>query len=318
MIDSSKKCSKCKEVKEVGSFYKDKRRPDGLCSQCKDCQKLRYINNRERILLRCKNYTINNKKSISEYDKKYYMAHKDEINNRHKQYCKDNKAAIDSSRKVYTERNKENISEQKKVYRKNNRERICAQKKEYYNNNLDSVLRRRNSNAKYKLYYDKLTIDEAPKLAEDGASLEVKCRYCGKYFIPNSLQVISRVQALNSTSLGDAFLYCSDNCKKVCPVYRRHKFPKVSKHTTSREVDSLIRQMCFELDNWECQKCGEKVKDVILHCHHILGYAQNPGLGNDIDNVITLCKKCHKEVHTRIGCRYVDLQKNCVTKDLKE
>ena len=34
----------------------------------------------------------------------------------------------------------------------------------------------------------------------------------------------------------------------------------------------------------------------------------NKMVSNDPDNCITLCKKCHKEIHSQDGCRYVDLQ----------
>lgn len=311
----NKKCSKCGEVKDVSEFYKDGYRPDGLCCRCKTCNKLYYDSNREHLLLGCKKYNINNKKSISDYGKKYYEENKDRISSRHRQYYVDNVTTIQSSNKKYREDNKEKIHKQKKVYCANNRKKIREHKKEYYTNNIDAIKQRRIDNAKYYLYYDKLTIDESPRLSVDGVSLEAKCKYCGAYFIPNGLQVVSRVQALNSTSLGDAFIYCSDNCKEACPIYRKHKYPAGFKHTTSREVNPMIRQMCFEEDDWECQKCGKSGKDVSLHCHHILGYAKHPQLGNDIENVITLCKECHKNIHSHIGCRYVDLQKNCPIDD---
>ena len=65
------------------------------------------------------------------------------------------------------------------------------------------------SNAKYELYKDKLTIDEDPRLSKDGISLEVKCRYCGKYFIPTNSQTSNRIGALNCNG-GDKGLYCSE------------------------------------------------------------------------------------------------------------
>ena len=34
----SKKCPKCKARKPLESFYKNKNRPDGLCSYCKTCK----------------------------------------------------------------------------------------------------------------------------------------------------------------------------------------------------------------------------------------------------------------------------------------
>lgn len=38
-----------------------------------------------------------------------------------------------------------------------------------------------------------------------------------------------------------------------------------------------------------------------------LYYAQNKMLANDPDSCITLCKSCHKFVHSQEGCRYIDL-----------
>ena len=173
-----------------------------------------------------------------------------------------------------------------------------------HNSKTNRVLR------KFSTYKHQLTIDEAPILAKDGVSLEVKCRYCGKYFIPKTSQVIHRVNALKAVCgvTGECFIYCSDNCKEACPVYKRIKHPKGFKKASSREVNPLIRQLVFERDIWVCQKCGKTTNEVGLHCHHIKSYTQNKILGNDIDNCITLCKDCHKEVHTQDDCKYHELK----------
>jgi 5-methylcytosine-specific restriction endonuclease McrA len=34
----------------------------------------------------------------------------------------------------------------------------------------------------------------------------------------------------------------------------------------------------------------------------------NKVMANDPDNCITLCKDCHKQVHSREGCKYSDLK----------
>lgn len=135
--------------------------------------------------------------------------------------------------------------------------------------------------------------------------LGASCVYCGKIFIPNLRAVCSRLRVINGQHGGDSNFYCSDSCKKSCPTFNKIKYPKGFKKGTSREVSTYLRKECFERDNWECQKC-DSVKD--LHCHHIKGYARNKILANDIDNVITLCKICHEEVHSEVGCRYVDLK----------
>ena len=138
--------------------------------------------------------------------------------------------------------------------------------------------------------------------------LEVRCTYCGQWYAPTRHSVQNRLDAINSLNQGEQRLYCSENCKQACPTFGQHRYPKGFKKATSREVSTYLRQMVFERDNWECQKCGKTIKETALHCHHIKGYAQNKILANDIDNCITLCKDCHKEVHKQHGCGYVDLQ----------
>ena len=64
--------------------------------------------------------------------------------------------------------------------------------------------------------------------------------------------------------------------------------------------------MVFAQDSWECQLCSSIEN---LHCHHITGVEQNPIESADIDNCITLCKVCHKYIHSQEGCRYYDLRR---------
>ena len=162
--------------------------------------------------------------------------------------------------------------------------------------------------AAYDTHKDTLGIYEDVRKQKDTEVLEVKCVYCGQWFAPMYDQVKRRLIAVNSLKNGECRLYCSDNCRQSCPTYGRSKYPKGFKKATSREVSTYLRQMVFERDNWECQKCGKTEKEAPLHCHHIKGYAQNKILANDIDNCITLCKECHEEVHKQKGCRYVDLR----------
>lgn len=164
----------------------------------------------------------------------------------------------------------------------------------------------------YDTYKNRLRLYEEIREQEDTGVLEVKCAYCGIWFTPTRHSVKSRLIAINNE--GGRHLYCSEECKENCPVYGQYKYPKGFKKGTSREVDPYTRQLCFKRDNWRCQKCGSTKN---LHCHHIKGYAQNKIVANDIDNVITLCKECHKEVHSEIGCRYTDLKCKSI-KDIKE
>lgn len=53
-------------------------------------------------------------------------------------------------------------------------------------------------------------------------------------------------------------------------------------------------------DNFTCQKCGVH-KRVGLHAHHIEAYNVAVELRNEVNNGITLCKKCHREFHETYG-----------------
>ena len=137
--------------------------------------------------------------------------------------------------------------------------------------------------------------------SKDGQSLEVKCKYCGKYFKPLTNSVKRRVRALKGLSKGEHSLYCSDDCKNNCGTFRKKDFPEGLSPITSREVQPQLRKLVLERDNWTCQKCD---RDKDLHCHHIEYVVDNPIESADVDNCITLCKKCHIKVHKQSGCGY--------------
>lgn len=66
-----KYCPTCKENKDLNSFSKNSKRKDGLDWQCKNCFKIKYINNKLTINSKNKVYYTNNKKSILEKQKSW-------------------------------------------------------------------------------------------------------------------------------------------------------------------------------------------------------------------------------------------------------
>ena len=140
--------------------------------------------------------------------------------------------------------------------------------------------------------------------------LEVKCTYCGKWFVPKTSDIIERIKGINGKGRGERRLYCSEGCKKSCSIYGRRKFPKGFREGTAREVQSDLRKMVLLRDGFQCQRCDAYGEDISLHCHHFTGVVQNPIESADADNCITLCKRCHEEVHTSDGCKYSELRCN--------
>lgn len=165
--------------------------------------------------------------------------------------------------------------------------------------------------ASYDTYASQISyIDTIQRNKKNGVILDVKCTYCGEWYTPKRTEIINRVSALKGqqTGFSEYRLYCSNNCKKECSIYNQKLYPKGFKQTSSREVQSELRQLRFELDNYTCQKC-KKHKDELkvgLHCHHIEGIRWEPLESADIDKCITYCKDCHNKVHLIEGCRRID------------
>jgi len=66
-----KHCPRCKSMKELNQFSKNKNRKDGLEWQCKDCVKENYNLKKDQIKEKYKIYYLNNKDKISLSQKKY-------------------------------------------------------------------------------------------------------------------------------------------------------------------------------------------------------------------------------------------------------
>jgi len=161
----------------------------------------------------------------------------------------------------------------------------------------------------YDEYKDRISYAEETRRNKNNSNiLEVKCTYCGKWFVPRRIDVTSRIRALEGQNQGECRLYCSDNCKKECPIYK--KVLHYGGTNLSREVQAELRQMCFKRDNYTCKKCNKNKNetDIGLHCHHVEGLRWEPLESADIDKVITLCKDCHHEVHKLPDCGYNDMR----------
>jgi hypothetical protein len=305
VMAETKVCTKCGIVKDRGDFCKDRTRKDGFYPWCKQCQSVQNKKNREKY-----------KEKLEAYHKDYYEKNKEQIIEYKKKWREKNKKRLKKKRHDRYVKNKEHEQKLHKAYREKHKAKLKVYHTEYRKQNVEQLRKydrkRLGSVTLYDTYAHQLTVHESP-ISDENGYLLVMCTYCGRYFYPTQGQVKHRINALKgNVSEGrtgvENRLYCSPNCKDACPIYRRLLWPAGYKEVTSREVQPELRQMRLACDEYACQRCGKTIDDAQLHCHHIEGIVQNPIESADLDNTITLCKKCHKWAHTQEGCRYFELR----------
>jgi len=281
-------CSKCKKSKENGEFHKTKASKDGLQYICKECTS-KYKRSTKAFDYTI--YTLTNNvygkacnkcdtlKELSEFGK--CRLRKDGFNNT----CK--KCSAIYNRK-YRKENKAKISEHGKMVRKRDKDKISA------------GLRVRNGSTTGSLYvFNQILKVDDPKMI-DGV-ITVICKHCGKRFSPKLVHIRVRIRATNGVSGGEANFYCSDGCKKDCPIYRRSRHRK-GEEPTSRPRTTGERyaiKAAKKRDGHRCITCGniKRLQGHHLIPHKLLIGTSDEYLISDTDNIITLCKDCHWDVH---------------------
>lgn len=283
-------CNTCKKDKPAPEFYLNPRSSNGFGYSCRKC-----------LQKRCREYQRNNKQKISAKGKKYYQKNKKTILARNKEWRIKNKEKTKQHSKEYGARNKEAISKNKAEYYQKNRVKLVKQKRRY-----------RAQKALYNSWAPKIQFAE--KVRQNPRSkkfLQVQCARCEKWFSPTNSMVSDRERFLNGhKKKGYSRFYCSDICKKKCPVFQKEKYPSGTAPYSSRgSGQKQWAELVIQRDK-RCVKCGSQEK---LIAHHFEGILWNPIESLDIDNGMTLCKKCHDKIHKQNGCRPADLRCKGVT-----
>lgn len=58
-----------------------------------------------------------------------------------------------------------------------------------------------------------------------------------------------------------------------------------------------IAPLVHERYNYTCQCCGKRGSSAPLHAHHLVPVYADASLGYSLDNLVTLCKDCHEQIH---------------------
>lgn len=87
---------------------------------------------------------------------------------------------------------------------------------------------------------------------------------------------------------------------EILIALKGEKFPSEKANKDYRHSNEYKewRNRVFERDGFKCQECGQVGSS--LNAHHIKTFKDYPKLRFDVSNGITLCEKCHRELHKRI------------------
>ena len=127
-----KQCSKCKELKDLSMFHKDKGGELGVYASCKLCRKLV-----------SQKYWEGNKEKIYKRSRKWVSENRDWVYNYKKDYAEKNKELIRSWARDYVKRNKNIVYARGKTYRESNRDMINGKKRLLVKNLGDSYIKQK-------------------------------------------------------------------------------------------------------------------------------------------------------------------------------
>lgn len=87
---------------------------------------------------------------------------------------------------------------------------------------------------------------------------------------------------------------------EIYVAFKHQKFPweKTNKDYRQSKEYKDWRESVFVRDGFKCQICGQIGGE--LNAHHIKTFKDHPALRFDVNNGITLCAKCHRELHKRL------------------
>ena len=134
-----------------------------------------------------------------------------------------------------------------------------------------------------------------------------KCVDCDKLIWTPAIRCKACSNKSRSTRVPKYCIVCGTEinrlAKKRClSCHNKNQDKGLSRARTKFNVSpkwKKAREACFKRDDWTCQHCN--TKGGVLNAHHIKGYCNYPKLRLNLNNLITLCIKCHKAHHAENG-----------------
>jgi 5-methylcytosine-specific restriction endonuclease McrA len=116
----------------------------------------------------------------------------------------------------------------------------------------------------------------------------IRCRKCyGK-----SIQTLKPKYCIDCNVLITSY---AKKCLKCHNITQNKNLSRERTKFNNSKKWAKIRNFAFKRDDYTCNNC--KKRGVYLECHHLHSYKNYPSKRLDINNVVTVCYKCHKEIH---------------------
>lgn len=175
-----KRCSGCGVVKSLDSYSRNRTRPDGHTSWCKECESARKRRYREK-----------NRDKVLEGKRRYYEENRDKVLDYHRRYREENRDKLLEHKRRYHWENRDKLLERKRRYYEENRDKIEERYRRYREENLEYVSRQ---NTRRENKYQSVTESAATKrgpwseaeiailMADDGRTMVAKALELGRTY----------------------------------------------------------------------------------------------------------------------------------------
>ena len=139
----------------------------------------------------------------------------------------------------------------------------------------------------YEVWWKKNVLGSGEKNHKWKPKTEIKCACCGKKF--NVSAYMANTAKFCSRSCSAKYYFTGSNN----PQWKGGVTEFNDKFRKSEEYKQW-RADVYKRDNWTCQECGYKGRQLVAH--HIKKFADYPELRLELSNGITLCRKCHASI----------------------
>lgn len=173
-------CSVCGVVKSLGDFHRNRSKPDGRRSDCKEC-----------VNTRCRRYREENRDKLAEWQRRYYEENRDKVLERKRRHHEENRDKMLERSRRYYEENRDKVAEKNRRYREENHDKELERQRRYREENLEYVNRQ---HSRYVNRYQSVTESASTKrgswseaeiailMADDGRTILSKALELGRTY----------------------------------------------------------------------------------------------------------------------------------------